>query len=303
MLSDISKILNFDLKGFFERYLDFINNDNQELVNYYTLESEYPKESFDKLDRLFSDCRTIYEKIKIFRNNLENYYGFLVFDQVEDCYHTLNIIENYNKWFRTSFLKGRFKSTVEVDFVLKKNQTLENLSEEIGFEDRERGALELSIRNHIKETDYALDGGLVFKFSYQNDESLYLNTVVDVLTGENVLGKDIDKKFIFRENDLLTLSPKETFVQTCSILCGLLKNNNPEFPTQGFDKRTLSNKNVLNSTLPTFIRQLYSTVGRDDTIASFEIINIKIEGDCLRIEIEFKSLLEGRVTKQTINGN
>lgn len=303
MLSDISKILNFDLKKFFESYVDFIDSYNQELIKYYTLEGEYPKEGFDTLDSLLLDCVSIYEKINNFRDSLEDYYSFVILDKFEDCYHSLEIINNYSKWLRTSFVKGRFKDTVEVDFILKQNQTLESLSSIIGFEDREKGALELSLRNHIRETDYTTDGGLIFKFSYQNQESLYLNTVVDILTGENILGKDINKFLTFKDNDLLTLSPKETFIQTCSILCGLLKNNNPEFPIQGFDKSSLSNKNVLNNTLPTFIRQFYSTVGRDDTIASFELVNISTEGDALKIEIKFKSLLVDTTEKLVVNGN
>lgn len=303
MLSDVSNILNFDLQDFFQRYIDFINSSDSELINYYMSEGDYPKESFDTLDSLLSDCTTVYEKLKYSRNRLQDYYSFLVIDQFEDCYHTLNIINNYSKWLGTSFVNGRFKNTVEVDFVLKQNQTLESLSENLGFDDREKGFLELSIRNHIKEIDYTTKGGLVFKYSYQNEGSISLNTVVDILTGENILGKDIDKKLTFKDNDLLSLSPKETFNQTCSILCGLLKNSNPEFPTQGFDKSSLSNKNVLNTTLPIFIRQLYSTVGKDDTISSFKISSIDISGDALKIEIEFKSLLTDTTTKQTVNGN
>lgn len=303
MLADVSKILNFDLQSFFERYVKFMETSNREFINYYTSEKEYPKQGFEELEDLLSDCVVVYEKIKTFRNNFKNFYDFVVIDKFEDCYHTLQIIDNYDKWLRTSFVKGRFKNSIEVDFILKQNQTLESLSEDIGFEDREQGSLELLLRNHVKETDYTTDGGYIFKFSYQNEDSLYLNTVVDTLTGENILGKDINRKLTFKDNDLLCLSPRETFVQTCSILCGLLKNSNPEFPIQGFDKSSLSNENVLNNTLPTFIRQLYSTVGRDDTIASFDIVSINTERDALRIEIEFKSLLVGRTTKQIVDGN
>ena len=54
--------------------------------------------------------------------------------------------------------------------------------------------------------------------------------------------------------------------------------------------------------MPTFIRQLYATIGSDDTISTFNIVSIDNEGDRVSIEVQLISQL-GNEVKQTINGN
>lgn len=302
MLSDISKILSIDVQQYLTDYTNFVNLYNQSLIDYYTAEAEYPKTSFDELDKLLRTSLLIYQQIPICRTSLNSYFAFETMDVIEDVISSLQTIDNYSRWLRTSFVKGRFKENVEIDFILKQNQTLEELSSDIGFSDREEGVLSLTLRNHIKEKDYDLSGGLLFQFNYQNDQQISLNTVIDTLTGENILGKDLSKKFSLKENDLLTLNPRDTFYQTCAILTSLLKNSNPQYPDQGFNKASISNKNALANMLPTFIRQLYATINEDDTIESFRIVNIITDADALKIQIEYKSHLSYEVT-QIANGN
>ena len=81
-----------------------------------------------------------------------------------------------------------------------------------------------------------------------------------------------------------------------------MKNDNPEIPSQGLDKSLISNKNVVLNMMPTFIRQLYATIGSDDTISTFNIVSIDNEGDRVSIEVQLISQL-GNEVKQTINGN
>ena len=81
-----------------------------------------------------------------------------------------------------------------------------------------------------------------------------------------------------------------------------MKNDNPEIPSQGLDKSLISNKNVVLNMMPTFIRQLYATIGSDDTISTLNIVSIDNEGDKVSIEVQLISQL-GNEVKQTINGN
>ena len=67
-------------------------------------------------------------------------------------------------------------------------------------------------------------------------------------------------------------------------------------------KSLISNKNVVLNMMPTFIRQLYATIGSDDTISTFNIVSIDNEGDRVSIEVQLISQL-GNEVKQTINGN
>ena len=302
MIGRVSNIIKFDVQSFFEQFIVFATQHRQLISDYYTNGIVYPKSSFDALATLKSYSKIISEKISSNRDYLTNFSDFEVVDKIEEVNHTLEIIDNYSRWLRSSLFKGRFKDSAEINVILRQNQTLESFSEEVGYLDKDKGTIDIAVRNSIKETDTTLDGGVVFRFSYQDKNGLALSSIVDNLSGDNLLGKDISQKLTFTLDDLQTLSPYDTFLQTCSILISLLKKDNPEFPNIGFDKSTISNKNIMNNMLPSFIRQLYNTASQDDSIANFTVSNIFMAEDVLNIEVTFKSWLNNEV-KQTVNGN
>lgn len=299
-MENFSDKIQMNIDSFFQESLQLLQDYQPDLVKYYSNEGDFPKKAFDLLDRLENFVSLIYQKVRQNRNNFNNLSDFVVFDQIEDFVSAFRMIENYSKWLRSSVIKGRYKTTTEINYILKQNQTIEDVSAEIGWADREQGFLDLTLRNQIKETDYDLHGGLVFKFAYQNDKALQLETVVDEMVGRNLLGKDFGSKIGFKDDDILYLSPEDTFYQTCEILTGLMKNSNPEFPTDGYDKSSISNKNLMRVRLSTFIRQMYETVAKDDTIASFSITDVVEEDDTLNIIVEYKSYLNAENVKMKV---
>jgi len=302
MISNFSNIIKYNLQKFFEDYIIFITQHKQLITNYYTKGEVYPKKSFDLLSELINQSKTIISKISINREYLINFSDFEITDRIEEIIHCIEIMSNYSRWLRSSLFKGKFKQKAEINVILKQNQTLESFSEEIGYLDRDQGAIDIATRNNIKETDITTDGGLVFRFNYYNSDVLKLNSIVDNLYGNNLLGKDLDRYISFTTEDLDILTPEDTFYQTCFILSSLIKGDNPEFSNIGFDKSTLNNRNTMNTMLPSFIRQLYNITSDDDSISSFKVNNIYYDKDALNIEITFRSWLNNEI-KQTINGN
>lgn len=301
---DVRDIISVDVESYFNDFISFVSKYQQTITDYYTQQSSYPKEALDKLSELVKNREKIYEDITSHRDLFNEFKYFEILDSLEDSFHILDIFQNYSRWLRSSVVNGKFKESIEVNIILRQNQTLENLSSELGFEDQDQGALEVALRNNLKEGDYSLEGqNLVFKFGYQNQDSLTLNSVVDNLLGENIVGKDLQRKLELSIDDLVTLTPQQTFEQTCDIILGLRKRDNPEFPDIGFDKSLLVNRNILNSTLPSFIRQLYTIVDRDDTIASFQISKVDTSQDVLTVEVIFRSWLGNEVKQYTSNGN
>lgn len=302
MNKSLSDILGIDVRQFLQDSVDFVNTYNQILIDYLSDGKQYPRDAYVTLDNLISRYDQIARRIAINRHQIEGLWNFQVVDQIENMRSIFRVFDNYSRWMRSSIVKGRFVDSAELIYVTKQNQTIESFSRSAGYQDGETGFLDLTLRNKISERSYDLNGGLTFKFSYQNDNAMVLESVVDNMTGDNLLGKDIAQKLQFVDDDLLTLSPEDTFLQTCGILISLTKNSNPEFPTEGFNKETLTNRNVLNNMLPTFIRQMYSIVANDDTVAAFSITNTSLEGDALRVDMEFQSHLSYEV-KQSVYGN
>lgn len=302
MGNSVSDILRIDIRQYLVDCINFVNGYTQVLNRYVSDGGQYPRDVYVQMDDLISRYDKIAKSLKVNRDRLSGLAAFEIMDQVENMRSVLRSFENYSRWMKSSIVNGRFVNSAQIIYVLKQNQTIEDMSRSAGYNSGERGFLDLTYRNKISEREYDLSGGLTFKFSYQNDRSIVLDSVVDNMTGDNLLGKDINKKFQFIEDDLLSLSPEDTFNQTCGILVSLTKNSNPEFPDQGFSKDSLSNKNTLNHMLPVFVRQMYSIVSNDDTIASFSITNTSVEGDALRIDMRFMSHLSTEAN-QTVYGD
>lgn len=301
---NVQNIINIDVKSYFNDFISFVSQYQQSIIDYYTTESSYPKKAFDNLQELLVIKNKVYEEISSHRNLLNEFKYFEIVDALEDSFAVLDTFQNYSRWLRSSMVNGKFKESTEVNIILRQNQTLEHLSGELGFSNQDEGALQIALRNNIKEIDYSYDNkNLVFNFGYQNQTSLYLNSIVDNLTGENILGKDLQKKLEFSVDDLRVLSPNETFQQACDIILNLRKRDNPEFPQMGFDKTLLVNRNVVGSTLPSFVRQLYSIASSDDSIASFQVSKMDLNSDALTVEIIFKSWIGNEIKQYTNNGN
>lgn len=302
MNENISNILGIDIRQYLQDCVNYINQYNQILIGYVSNGTQYPRTAYILLDDLVARYREITKRIGLRRDRLQGLQIFEIVDQIENVRSVLRSFDNYSRWMKSSFVKGRFTDSAEIIYVLKQNQTIENLALSAGYSSGEDGFLDLTYRNKIRERDYDLNGGLTFKFAYQNEQRIQLDTVIDNMTGDNLMGKDINKKLQLIDDDLLYLSPQDTFIQTCEIFTALTKNSNPEFPVQGFNKESLTNRNGLNNMLPIFVRQMYSIVSSDDTVASFSIKSVSIENDALRIEMEFRSHLSSEV-KQVIYGD
>lgn len=302
MISRFSNIIKVDVQSFFDDYILFMTQHKQNISDYYSRGTTYPKTSFDLLETLKMNFKIISQKISSNRETLTNFSDFEVVDKIEEINHSLEIIDNYSRWLGSSMFNGKFKQSAEIDVILKQNQTLESFAEEIGYFDKDAGAIDIAMRNNLKENDTTLEGGVIFRFSYQDKNNLNLTSIVDNLTGESLLGKDILRKITFNSGDLEVLTSTDAFNQTCLILVSLLKRDNPEFPSYGFDKTTISNKNIMNNMLPSFIRQLYNTVATDDSIANFRVSDIFTDGDKMSIEVTFKSWLSNEI-KQRVDGN
>lgn len=263
----------------------------------------YPKEAFVALSEAESAVKYALQEVSNSPKQTQS-----VFEQVdalESCLSDIRTLRNAVRWLKSSIDKeGKVGSEAELEMHLKQNQTLESLSKDLGFADADGNALKIGLRNRIKETDYDIEGGRSLNVAPANNNNLKPNSVVDIMVGENVLGKDLQRKLTFADDDLAVLSPKDTFVQTCEIFTGLTKNCNPEFPDDGFDKTTICNKNLMNSRLSTFLRQMSAVVGRDDTIANFSLANVEMEGDVVRVDMEFESNLKnGETIRGSVYGN
>lgn len=293
ILEDFVKITRYDITNYLKDFVCFIQNSQPKIIAYYKGETKViHTDSFNKLNSLIRETKRVLELITRSSDNFTNYKWWLFIEQIEDNLSVLETIAAAPKWYKTVEGIANFNLNPEVDITLQQGETLEQLSRRrLGYDDWDNDWRNIAEKNNLAEEDYTSDGGTFLKVSFENTFAPTVQVVVDSLSGDNIYGKDIYRKLTFEDDDLAVLEPRDTFVQSVEIMIKLKKEDNPEFPEQGFNPKLVVGSNVNFLNMPTLIRQLIETFKKDDTISSMTVLDYKRDQDAVFIEYE----VEGRL--------
>jgi hypothetical protein len=279
-VENFNLITGYDLESYLNSFVLFIDTDRQSIVDFYQGNAEsLPSKSLNELDRLLKETTKIEE---LFNSNSDSFstadFCDLV-DLIGDIKLKLLTTKKTAKWTRSSFGEGQYNANVEVDVTLNQNQTLEQLARNIGYLDEDNDWLELALKNNLIEEDYTSQGGLKLKAFLQNGLKIKILSIVDVISGENVYGKDIQKKIEFSDNDIKVLGYKDTINQAFEIAVKLKRGDNPEFPNDGLQSSLIVGQNLNSILYNSIFRQIYQTFTKDDTFKDISILDIKQDGE------------------------
>lgn len=301
IVSEFSHITRYPLATYLDNFVTFIENKRDDIVNYYRGTVTKPNiTSFKLLNDLLVQAEKVNDLIEIHKNRFTNTSYWELIELLSNIQTTLWTIDNSSIWLRSSITKNNFTPSIEIEKTLKQHQTLENLSQSIGSNNKEQDWISIALRNDLAEEDYTPDGGTLIKLQYSNKYSFFLESVVDNIIGEKVYGIDIYRKLTFVDDDLRTLSPKETIVQTVDILSSLKQGDTPEFPQDGIQGSLVVGSNRMSIAYSVLFRQLYDTFKKDDTLKSFKIAKIENSQDWLKFIFEVETRLGDVVVQETI---
>lgn len=293
-------LTKYNLTQYLTDFVTFTRVNQKDIYDYYAGLVQQPSQSsFNKLNTLIDESNRVNEIVLLNKDSFKTYDFWDLVEQLDTIAVKLDTVSNYSKWLRSSITKGNFNPGAAIDFILKQNQSLEGLSNDIGAIDPNNDWVDLAVKNDISEDDYTREGGLSFKFTFSNQRTFNVNVVVDNIIGDSIYGKDVNRQILFEDDDLLTLSASDTIKQAAQILVGLVKGDNPEFPNDGIDKSLVMNLNSVSTLFPSVLRQLYLTASKDDTFKSIEISSIKRDQDAVFIEVTFETRL-GETLKENL---
>lgn len=294
VLNRFEKATGYDLTSYFNDFVSFMKLDFPYFVNYFSGQTNVVNnKSLSNLDDLLMRKDDIFSLFTHSKNRLNNAMFFDLLSQLEDIDTALMTASNISKWLRSPKTLSGFGKSIEVNRTLKQNQTLEGFNRKIlnnpAFQD---DWVKTAIRNDLTEDEYdILEGGSLLAVTFTRSGQIFVNSVVDNISGENILGVDIDQYTQFVDDDIKTLGYKETFYQSVLILSSLKQNDNPYWPDQGVKTKSVvgSNRNLLN--LPSLFRQMAETFATDDTIKSFNITDVSRKQDGIFVTFVVKSIL------------
>lgn len=279
-----------DIKTFFENCLDFFQTDYILISNYYSgKEKIIASLPFKRFEELEKERDSYFETIQQLLNRMSNTKWYEIIELLEIIDSRLQTLRNINKWARASVTAVAYSPTTQIDYTLNQNQTLERVASGVLLDsDSQDSWTQIALDNQLAEEDYSSQGGNDLQLQLDRNVSLGLivNSVVDILRGKSIYGKDLNKKLTIDpiEQDFLVLDYDETILQSVNILINLKKNDNPDYPTLGLQSAVAigGTRSALN--FPIIIRQLTQVFSSDDTLKNFKVNQIKIEQDNLLVD-------------------
>lgn len=295
-LVDFQSITSYPINTYFKNVSGFLKKDYQNIISYYSGNiGSLNNISFTNLKNLISDTQDLFSTFSLHKSKLNNYKWYVLIDQIEQIDTSLLLVDNASKWLRSTISKGNFNPNPEVDIPFNQGQTLETIERNVlGSQDWDNTWPSLAIKNNLREEDYTSSAGFLIKANFDYVlNNFRINSIVDNPIGDKVLGIDLAKKltYVTADNDLLVLSPKDTFTQNVTILINLHQGDNPEFPTSGINPKLIVGSNVNSITYPVIFRQLSKMFSGDDTVGSFTITKINRLQDSVSINFEVSNRL------------
>jgi len=305
MYDEFLNITGFNLEGYFRRFVDFVNNQSQQIIDYYSgLVEIMDRDSFGEYELLLEESSFV---INLFDLNYERFNTINFWELMEfadDIRVKLLTIGNFSKFARSSVKKESFSNEVSIEVATRDNEPLEEMMTRFGSTDRDNDWVDIALSNSIIQEDYTSDGGVVLNVNFKNNFRFSVQSVLDNPEGDKIKGKDVDKIMSFEDDDLKILGFDDTLQQTVNILTNLKKNDNPEFQQFGIDKTLVLGMSFKAVTLPSLIRQIYQTFSTDDVVKQVQILNTKFDQDSLYMDLNVV-IKSGEEQQRTlsVNGN
>ena len=185
---------------------------------------------------------------------------------------------------------GRCGNNIGLDRVLKTRETFEDVANDLGLSDPQDSWVGIAKNNYIEEEDYtANDGGGMFKINIKQSGNFDIPNIVDNLSTQKILGKDISVEFGFVDNDLLTVEFDAAILQAYNTIISSLKGCIPEFPEYGLPNDMIgSSVNAIQ--YPSIFKHLLNMFQRDARWTEVNLLDLYRMDDNLFMKISAKTV-------------
>lgn len=290
MYEKFKNVTGYDIEAFFQSFVIFVTEQYPYIIDYYN-GGKVEKEAFYQLDRISKEIGKIEPLFTLHSNTLNDIDSWELLDVFTEIETKIWTIRNSAKWLRSVFNYVR-SNTIKVDRVLKTDENFEDVSEELGAENPQDDWLNITTPQYIEEEDYTPeDGSGIFSVNLQNIGLNYVDNIIDVLSGESILGIDIDKDFLFENDDLKIVAYDKAIEQALKLIQESLKGTYPEFENYGISDSFIGTT-VNAIQYPSIFKDLMNMFQRDSRWKSVELLDVRRESDSIFLQIKVTAITE-----------
>jgi hypothetical protein len=285
-IQDFATSINYPaFSDYFTRVNRFVNNNYSDIISFFKGELFFLRRGIvEELYDLIAEYDRVIELVNINTNKLSvTIDAWDILDALETVGLKLETIRNTPKWQRSS-VDINFNNKQVIDTILKSRQTVEGLVNEAGSNNPDDDWVNVAVNNTLYEDDYTYEGEKPLKIRVQYLVGTTPVNSVDIMVGDNVLGKDLTRIIEFEEEDLKALTPTDTLNQSAQIILNVYRQSIPEHPTLGITKEQIGG-NINSLQFPSLFRQVTEMFRQDDSFAQIEVINVGLDQDAFIMDL------------------
>lgn len=282
------EITGYDIQAFFQRYINFVQNDYQNIVDYYNGSNMVPS-SFNELDNLLAEVGRIESLFELNVDNFNTIDFWEIVVNYDEVQTKLLTCKKMGKWNRSS-RTNRFDGNIKIERGLKQFETFEKISGATGSVDQDNDWTGITVDNLIVEEGYTSEGGTIFTVKLLNNANFNILNIVDNLIDDNIYGKDIDRNINFVNNDLVVKQFNEAVKQSFEVKLATVKGSIPEFPERGIEADSSSNVNTIQ--YPSIFRNILNLFQSDGRWSEVNLIDLSRDQDAVFMKLEAKTVLK-----------
>lgn len=295
IFDDFKNITNYDIENFLNNYVSFIENEYNDIDAFFIgKRNDLDRVSVSVFKNIKSECEIILSLFSLYKESFKKGEFIDLLINIEDINERLTSIDNLPRWYRTNISVSNYSNTVNLDYILGQNQTIESLI--ALYNGTETDFNKISVNNNAIEEN-VIDG---FRVNLQLKKTTLnsIESVIDSLNNESIYGLDLDRNIELIDNDLLNLNYKNTIVQLIDILMGLKINDNPEYPEDGINPSILIGNPIKTINSPIILRQINSVFNQEDVIKSISLKEITSQQDAAFYSFTVETKLGETFTQQ-----
>lgn len=277
IVTQFENITKFALLQYFEDYRDFMQNDFSYISEYYNGDtSSIDFSHISNFNALRTKSKTLMQQFINFSHRLSNCGFWELQEYCQDLNDVLEKITKLPKYYRTSKTVRGYQPYIQVKSNIGGLKTVQDLAQEINSE----GVSEISliIDNDLQEKDWNIDELSSITAFVNNQTDVVVETILEQPIGNQIYGKDINRKITLENNDLAVKKYEDNVEQKCDILLSLERGNIPEMPN--FGKNRLQGTNMSDYNYTELVKDLQSVFLQNDLFEDIEISDIEYkQGD------------------------
>lgn len=286
IVTQFENITKFALLQYFEDYRDFMQNDFSYISEYYNGDtSSIDASHISNFNALRTKSKTLMQQFINFSHRLSNCGFWELQEYCQDLNDVLEKITKLPKYYRTSKTVRGYQPYIQVKSNIGGLKTVQDLAQEINSE----GVSEISliIDNDLQEKDWNIDELSSITAFVNNQTDVVVETILEQPIGNQIYGKDINRKITLENNDLAVKKYEDNVEQKCDILLSLERGNIPEMPN--FGKNRLQGNNMSDYNYTELVKDLQSVFLQNDLFEDIEISDIECKQGYIFVNCAIKT--------------